>query len=179
MSSPILGQQTLRYPKVLFLDLFFFYYASMILLTIQQARHVYFLMASNTIQFSSPNVLELEVIMTHDMATNLNWSRQWRMQFNALKSVFVPFTNKLLRTPVEILLINIAIKKSTAHKHLGVLLQSNCNWDSQINFIIKTASKRMCILQKIKLQISRGALSRLYLTNLGPMLEYGMIVLRN
>lgn len=97
----------------------------------KQARHVYFLMASNTIQFSSPNVLELEVIMTHDMATILNWSRQWRMQFNALKSVFVPFTNKLLRTPVEILLINIAIKKSTAHKHLGVLLQSNCNWDSQ------------------------------------------------
>ena len=50
------------------------------------------------------------------------------------------------------------------HKHLGVILSSNNKWTTHIDSIIKSASKQISYLRKLKYQFPKSTLNKLYCT---------------
>ena len=59
------------------------------------------------------------------------------------------------------------------HKHLGVHLSSNNKWTKHIDSVISSASKQVSYLRKLKYQLNRRSLNKLYCTFIRPLLEYG------
>ena len=60
------------------------------------------------------------------------------------------------------------------HKQLGVILSFNNKWTTHIDSIIKSASKQISYLRKIKYmyQFPKSTLNKLYCTYIRPLLEY-------
>ena len=57
------------------------------------------------------------------------------------------------------------------HKHLGIHLSSNNKWTKHIDSVISSASKQVSYLRKLKYQLNKRTLNKLYFIR--PLLEYG------
>ena len=63
-----------------------------------------------------------------------------------------------------------------SHKHLGVTLSSTGQWHSHIENIVKSASKILGIMRKLKFSLSRKALNQMFMSYMLPILEYASVV---
>jgi hypothetical protein len=71
----------------------------------------------------------------------------------------------------------IWISTITEHKHLGLQLSDDDNWNKHIDMITKKAFSRVNILRKFKFILDRKTLETIYITFIRPLLEYDWIVL--
>ena len=78
----------------------------------------------------------------------------------------------ILRLQIELIIANKLLKIVEIHKHLGVFLSSNNKWSKHIDSIIKSASKHISFLRKIKYQLSKQTLNTLYCTYIRPLFDY-------
>ena len=62
------------------------------------------------------------------------------------------------------------------HKYLVLTLSYNMKWDKHIETILKSASKVIGIMRKLKYNFSRIALNQIYISYVRPLLEYSCIV---
>ena len=58
------------------------------------------------------------------------------------------------------------------HKHLGLTLSSNLTWSSHINNIISEASRMSDVLKRLKYDLDRSTLEKIYFSFIRPKLEY-------
>ena len=59
-------------------------------------------------------------------------------------------SNTHIEDTIELRMDNTVLDIVNTHKHLGVILSSNNKWSSHIDSIIKSASKQISFLRKIK-----------------------------
>ena len=64
------------------------------------------------------------------------------------------------------------LKIVESHKHLGVTISSNNKWTKHIDTIINSASTQILYLRKLKFQLPKHTLNKLYCTYIRPLLEY-------
>ena len=64
------------------------------------------------------------------------------------------------------------LDKVDKHKHLGFIISSNNKWTNHIDPILISASKQVNYLRKLKYQLPRTVLNKLYCTYIRPLLEY-------
>ena len=64
------------------------------------------------------------------------------------------------------------LKSVENHKHLRVTISSNNKWSKHIDPIINSASKQILYLRKLKFQLPKRTLNKLYCTYIRPLLEY-------
>jgi hypothetical protein len=74
---------------------------------------------------------------------------------------------------------NTIINQVTEHKHLGLDISNDGSWQKQIDLITKKAFIRVNILRKFKFILNRKTLEKIYLTFIGPILEYADVVWDN
>ena len=58
------------------------------------------------------------------------------------------------------------------HKHLGVTLSSNNKWSKHIDSNIYSSSKQTLYLRKLKYQLPKRTLNKLFCTYICPLIEY-------
>lgn len=105
------------------------------------------------------------------------WADKWLVSFNPNKTesmILTRKTNKPLHPPV--IMQNQNIKQVDSHKHLGVVLESNCHWQKNIELITSKAWQRIHIMRKLKFLLDRKALETIYTAFIRPILEYADIV---
>lgn len=73
---------------------------------------------------------------------------------------------------IELKMDNTVLEIVNIHKHLGVTLSSNNKWNNHIDAIIKSASKQISFLRKIKYKFSSDILNKLYCSYIRSLLEY-------
>ena len=71
-------------------------------------------------------------------------------------------SNTYIEGIIELRMDNTVLDIVNTHKHLGVILSSNNKWSSHIDSIIKSASKQISFLRKIKCKFSKETLNKLY-----------------
>ena len=108
-----------------------------------------------------------------DLSKINTWAKSWLIKFNPMKTDIEIFTNKTIETiNNNFEFDNQKLIHVDHHKHLGVTFQSNGKWSSHIDNIINKASKQINVLRKVKYQLKRENVSKLYTVFIRPILEY-------
>ena len=123
--------------------------------------------------YSAATIKDIEGIINHDLRMLVSWAA---INFNPLKTEVMLFTLKFIESFPNIIFDGTPIKFVTEHKHLGLAFSSNGQWHCHIENIIKSASKVIGIMRKLKFTFSRVALNQTYLSYLLPIIEYSCVV---
>ena len=123
---------------------------------------------------------ETFAIINKDLEKLSLWSAQWRMQFNASKTVYMIVSNKT-NPPIypDLYLNGVTLTKVKSHKHLGLTLGDDMSWNLHIDSILKKAASRLSGIRRIRFLITRKARETLYKTLVLPILEYGGVIFDN
>ncbi len=105
------------------------------------------------------------------------WSTKWLVNFNPQKTETMTISRKLNKPhQPNLIMNNTIISTVTEHKHLGLQLSDDGNWNKHIDMITKKAFSRVNILRKFKFILDRKTLETIYITFIRPLLEYADVV---
>ena len=108
------------------------------------------------------------------------WAWQWKMQFNANKTEQVVFSCKKVKPcHSQALLGNDVIERKSQHKHLGIQLDSELNFQSHIKEAIGKARRGIGMTRYLSKYVSRDVLDQVYKLHIGPNLICGDIIYHN
>ena len=105
------------------------------------------------------------------------WSTKWLVNFNPQKTETISISRKLNKPhQPNLIMNNNIISTVTEHKHLGLQLSDDGNWNKHVDMITKKAFSRVSILRKFKFILDRKTLEKIYITFIRPLLEYAGVV---
>ena len=107
---------------------------------------------------------------------NATWLRRWHLLVNASKTVTLSFTPN---HQLNITLNGTPLKQVKEHRHLGIILQNNLQWNSHVTHIINKSKKLLHQLRKTRGQLNTPSLLVIYTAYIRPVIEYGSLVLSN
>lgn len=115
-----------------------------------------------------------------DLQKIAEWANTWLVSFNPNKTESMIISRKT-SIPFHPMLYmnNIPIIEVDNHKHLGIYFSSDGSWNFHINTIKSKAICRLNLLRKLKFQLDRRSLEKMYFTFIRPLLEYADIVWDN
>ena len=129
---------------------------------------------------SATNINDIEGILNHDLAILTNWAKMWLVKFNPSKTEAILFSYISSEFFPNIVFDGVNVKFVKCHKHLGLTFSDNMKWDTHIETILKSASKIIGIMRKLKYNFTRKALNQIlnqiYLSYVRPLLEYSCVV---
>ena len=118
--------------------------------------------------------------INNDLGTLSTWSAQWRVNFNAVKTVYMIVSTKNRQIAYPDLFLNgQVLTKVTSHKHLGITLSRSMSWNLHVDSIIKKAAGRLSGINRVRFLLTRKARVTLYNALVLPILEYGGIIFDN
>ena len=103
-------------------------------------------------------VLTKVKVYKHLGMTFSEWAEQWRVTFNAAKTV---------------------LNRVTTHKHLGMTFSDDMKWGAHIDAILKKAFNRLNGIRRLKQVITRTVKETLYKSLVLPLVEYGSVLFDN
>jgi hypothetical protein len=59
----------------------------------------------------------------------------------------------------------LLIPHTSDHKHLGITFSEEAKWNKHVENLIKSVSKHICVLRKLKYKLNRNNLEKLYLVS--------------
>jgi hypothetical protein len=69
--------------------------------------------------------------------------------------------------------------RTSDHKHLGITFSEEEKWNKHVENILKSVSKHICVLRKLKYKLNRKNLENLFLIYIRPIFEYACEVWDN
>ena len=125
-----------------------------------------------SLSFSSNNLAFIEYILNSDLVKLKECAMKWLIKFNPLKTEVMVISNIHNDYYIELSYDENILKIVENHKHLGSTISSNYKWSNHIDSIINPASKQISYLCKLKFQLPKHTLNKLYSTYIRPLLEY-------
>ena len=110
-----------------------------------------------------------------DLERDLNllaeWEEKWCMKFHPNKCQTLTVTRKRVKAEREYHLRDHTLERTQETDYLGLAIQSNLNWDTQISRVIAKANKSLGFLRR-NLRVRSQALKQLaYFAFVRPCLE--------
>ena len=140
--------------------------------------------------FADDTSLYLVVDNEYEAAEQLNkdiesihqWSQKWLIKFNPDKTEMMTIskkniTNSTIHPPVY--MDNVIIKEVETHKHLGLTVSEDGNWNEHVKNIMIKVSSRLSVFRRVKLKLKRSHLQTIYISFIRPLMEYSDIVWDN
>ena len=112
---------------------------------------------------SAANMNDMEGMLSHELAIITSWAKQWLIKFNPSNTEAMLFSYINCERFPNIVFDGVSVKFVKDHKHLGLTLGNNMKWDKHIETILKSASKVIGIMRKLKYNFSRIALNQIYI----------------
>ena len=115
-------------------------------------------------------------VMLHDLQGKMNIIYEWcllnKLTINESKTKYMISGHTSVEPIRKIRLKDKTLGKVTQYEYLGMILEHKLNMDRQIESMYKKATKKLGILSKIRMFISRTTSARIYKTMIRPHLEY-------
>ena len=113
-------------------------------------------------------------IINSDLTSIDEWSKNWLITFNALKTDSMLISRKK-NSPDHPPLIfqGHTLENVNSHKHLGITLRSDLKWTDHISSIINKSEKLLNIMKGLTYRLDRLTLESMYISFIRPILEYG------
>ena len=141
--------------------------------------HIKLFADDTSIYLSLNDVERRTIILNSDMKKINDWAKKWKVDFNPVKTELITISNKRLPETRPLSFGDRTLSNVTEHKHLGVILQNNCKWESHINFIISKARLQVACLRSFKYKLSRKTLEIMYKAFILPHFDYADTVWDN
>ena len=94
------------------------------------------------------------------------------MNFNPQKTEIMLISNLVSDPKLNFFFDNKNIPLTDHHKHFGIYFSNDAKWNFHIDSIIKSSTKYISTLRKLKYTLSRKNLEKMYLVFIRPLLEY-------
>jgi ribonuclease P/MRP protein subunit RPP40 len=115
--------------------------------------------------------------INNDLALISDWAAQWRVTFNAAKTVYMIFSKKLNRpAPLPLMFNGVPIVQVHTHCHLGLHFRDNMSWDAHVDHICSRVSRSISLLKRMSRKIDRKVKLFIYTMYIRPQLEYANVV---
>ena len=111
-------------------------------------------------------------ILNSDLAKVTDWAKTWKVKFNPLKTELMTISSKNAPITLPLYFDDTTLTEINSHKHLGVILQNDCKWDTHIQSIISKVRLQVACLTSMKHRLSRKALETLYKSFILPHFDY-------
>jgi hypothetical protein len=138
------------------------------------------------ISFNGATIFQMQALESHyspkteDLRKITEWATQWKMEFNpeiAKQAIEVSFSNKRTPSNFEILHFNtIEVKQSSETKHLGMILDSNLNFNNHVAEKLSKSKQGLGVMQQLSKWVPRRSLEEIYKLYVRPHLDYGDII---
>ena len=115
--------------------------------------------------------------LNNDLSKIAKWAKIWKLKFNGDKSKDLIFTpNKTcLNNSLPIHLDGELLDRVSAHKHLGLTLESDLTWNIHLNKVIQHANLKLSILIRVK-DLCRQTLDMLFKMHVRSIIDYALPV---
>ena len=114
------------------------------------------------------NNLQASIEMAFD------WASKWEGTFSSLKTKILPLSKEtstaLQSNPVQVRNQSITVVES--HKHLGIFLSMDLQWNSHIQQMLRKGKQRAGLLRHMSCDLPEQICSKLYTTYVRPIFEY-------
>jgi hypothetical protein len=71
---------------------------------------------------------------------------------------------------------NVIIKEVETHKHLGLTISEDGNWNEHVKNIMIKVSSRLSVFRRVKFKLKSSCLQTRYISFIRPLMEYGDIL---
>ncbi len=124
-----------------------------------------YLFADDTSLFCTVDPSDSQVafdMVNRDLTKLSNWAEQWRVTFNASKTVYMVISNRKNPNYPNLYLHGQVLTKVRTHKHLGMTFSDDMKWGAHIDVILKKAFGRLNGIRRLRNVISRTVKETLY-----------------
>ena len=122
------------------------------------------------------NFTDLEKTTNMELAKVDNWMKTNKLTINYDKTNYIIFTKQDKNVEFKLQMNSNTIQMVQETKYLGVIIDANLNWKSQIQ-TVKTKLSRACyIMSKIKHYVDSGTLKMIYYSLIFPHINYCVCV---
>ena len=127
--------------------------------------------------YSASSIRDIEGIINHDLNLISSWAKQWLVTFNPNKTEAILFFFFFFLKPYD-QLPNLKSQNTNVtfvenHKHLGLTISRNGQWNAHVENTLKSASYVLGIVRKLRFKVNRKSLNT---SCLAPIVEYFSIV---
>lgn len=131
--------------------------------------------------YANEDLLELESIININLPKINTWLACNKLSLNIDKTNFVIFhpPQKRIRHKVNLFINHKTISQATSVSYLGIHIDSNLNWKSQVTHIAKKIKRGIGVLCKIRHFVTTQVIIQLYYSLIYPHLTYGLPVWGN
>ena len=129
-----------------------------------------------SILFSHSPRIDITDIINSDLDRLQHWAETWKLELNPSKTKFMTISfskDSVIPRPVS---KGQLIEHVSCHKHLGVYLNDDMNWQDHLDHVTAQASKRIGVLRSLKFRLSRTSLRTIYISHIRSKLEYCDVV---
>ena len=118
-------------------------------------------------------------MVNRDLTKLSNWADQWRVTFNAAKTVYMIISNRKNINYPNLYLHGQVLTRVRTHKHLGMTFSDDMKWGAHIDVILKKAFSRLNGIRRLRNVIGRTVKETLYKSLVLPLVEYGSVLFDN
>ena len=133
-----------------------------------------------TIWRTGADIKALIQYLESDLKTKVEWTKKWRMKINIDKTEFCVFSrlSEVISQDFDIIMNNMKIKKSSAPKLLGLILDGKLTFQTHMDSIERKTLKAAAALHVVgkSEQMSTKNMIQLYKSLVLPHLEYASSV---
>jgi hypothetical protein len=131
--------------------------------------------------FEDNNLSSMEANINSELVNIDNWLCANKLSLNIEKSNYVIFhaRQRTVRDNFNLSMMNQPLKRDTSIKYLGILIDSNLSWKSEVESIAKKIRRSVGIISKLRHYVNKKILLNLYYSLIYPFLIYGLLAWGN
>ncbi len=117
--------------------------------------------------------------VNRDLVKLENWAAQWRVTFNASKTVYMIVSNRKNIVYPDLYLSGQKLTRVYDHKHLGMVFSHDMKWGAHIDSVLHKAFARLNGIRRLRMVVPRTIRESLYKALVLPIVEYGSVLFDN
>ena len=138
------------------------------------------LVDDTTLHTSGKDIMQIRNNMQESLDQVSNWCDNNHMVINPtnIKSMTITTRQKhqLSPLPFDLVLNGAKIDQVTEHRLLGITIDNKLRWDSHINNVCKTVSRRVFLLSKLRYIVDIDTRKLFFNAHIKPHIDYASVV---
>ena len=110
-------------------------------------------------------------ILNNDLEKIMQWENKWQIEFNERKTELMNITRNKNHQFQSLNFGRTILEDTHSHKHLEIIFQNNCKWESHIQMLIAKCRCQVACLRSFKYRLCRKALETMYRSFILPQLD--------